>query len=289
MSRRGRPPGAAVRSPTVSVAEGPPPALGDEPGAGSRMRRLGPLVRALTVRDARTRYRQSALDVAWGFITPVVTMSVYGVILKGAFDVAGDDIPYLTFAWLGMVVWTFFASGVSEGVPSLVGSADLVSKVYFPREAVPLAKVGAAAIDFVIAAVTVVVVAVVQGIVPGRTAVAAVVPLAILLLWTAAVAVLGSVLSVFLRDVNHAAQLALRVGFFATPVMYPLTQLPGRLRWLGWSNPVAVVIEALRDCVLRHQWPDWALLAAHGAAGAALLAVAVLYTRSVEDRIVDVL
>lgn len=266
-----------------------PPISATASRAGARLRRVRHLVRALAEREFKTRYRQSVLDVAWGFVSPIVIMAVYGVILRQAFDVEGDGLPYLSFAWLGVVVWTFFATGLGTAIPSLLQSAELVSKVYFPREAVPLAAVCAALVDLAIASATVVALAFVQHVPPGRTVVAAAVPLAVLLVWTAAIAVVGGVLSVFVRDVNHFAQLALRVGFFATPVMYPVSHLPGELRWLGTVNPVAVAIEALRDTVLRDRWPDWELLAVHGAVGLVVLAGAILYTRSVEDRIVDAL
>jgi lipopolysaccharide transport system permease protein len=256
---------------------------------GPRLRRVRHLVRTLAEREFKTRYRQSVLDVAWGFVSPIVIMAVYGVILRGAFDVEGDGLPYLSFAWTGVVVWTFFASGLGNGIPSLIHSADLVSKVYFPREAIPLAAVSAALIDFAIASITVVVLAFVQDVGPGLTAVAVVVPLAVLVLWTAAIAVVGGVVSVFVRDVNHFAQLVLRVGFFATPVMYPVSHLPSELQWIGAVNPVAVAIEAIRDTVLRGVWPDWPLLAVHGIVGLVVFVYAILYTREVEDRIVDVL
>lgn len=262
---------------------------GGRRGVGARRAHLGPLVLALARRDLKTRYRQSALDVAWGFITPVVVMLVYGVVLKGAFDVSGDDLPYLSFAWTGVVAWSFFASGISQGVPSLISAADLISKVYFPRESVPLATVVAALPDLAIASATVLVVAALQGVAPGAHAVLAIVPLALLIIWTAALAVLGAVLTVFVRDVNHGAQLALRVGFFATPVMYPISQLPDGLQWLGVVNPVGVAIEALRDTVLRNTSPDWSLLAIQGVVGTVLLVASIAYARSVEDRMVDVI
>ncbi len=255
-------------------------------------RRHGPwtyfLFREFTAREFRTRYRQSTLDIAWSFVTPLAVMGVYGLVLRSAFGVEGDGVPYYTFAWSGMVLWTFFAGGVGGAAPSLIQASDLLSKIYFPREILPLSVVGASAVDLSIGLATVVVLAVAQGVHLTVTAFAAVFSIGLLIIWTSAIAVAAAALAVFIRDVNHLVQLGLRIGFFATPIMYPVSVLPPDLRWTAAVNPVAVSIESLRDTVFRGQWPNWTLLAVQGAAGTLALVLAVAYTRSVEARMVDV-
>ncbi len=253
-----------------------------------RTQRVGELLRVLAVREFRTRYRQSALDVVWSFINPVVVMIVYAVILSGAFSVSGDGVPYLSFAWAGVVMWTFFSAGLAAALASLVSSGDLISKVYFPREALPLSAVAANVPDLGIGIVTVVILGLVQGVRPSVEIVAVVAPVLLVLVWTAALGVFGAAFTVFLRDTNHAVLLLLRVGFFAVPVMYPVSNLPRSLAWTASVDPVAVAIESFRDTVLRGRWPSWDLLGIQFVIGAALLVVSVLYVRSVEDRMVDV-
>jgi ABC-type polysaccharide/polyol phosphate export permease len=247
------------------------------------------LLRTLTPREFRIRYRASALDLGWSLITPVALLLVYGVILTGAFDVTGGCAPYLSTAWAGLVVWAFFSSAVGSSAHSLLVSSDLVSKVYFPREAIPLAEVGVSLIDLAIGLVTFVAVFLVQGVPVTHTVVAAVPAILLVVIWSAAISIFAAVLSVLVRDVGHAVGLGLRLGFFATPVMYEADALPERLGWIAVVNPVAVAIGALRDSVLCGTWPSWSLLGAQLVVGIAVLAAALWYVGRIEDRLVDVL
>lgn len=245
------------------------------------------LVRVLAPRELRTRYRQSVLDVAWALISPIAVLVVYGIVLTQSFDVTGEGVPYLSLAWSGLVLWTFFAGSLGGAVVSLISSRELVTKVPFPKEALPLSVVGASLVDLAIGLVTVVVLALVQGIRPGWTVVLAPIPLVLLILWSAALGVFVAAIAAFIRDVPHVVQLVIRVGFFATPVMYAASILPPAFRWTAWVSPMAVSIEAFRDAVLRGEVPDLGLLAIHLMVAAALLVAAVRYTRSVEGRLTD--
>ena len=235
------------------------------------------------------RYRESYLDLAWAIITPLVLLAVYGVILSQGFNAEGSCAPYLSTAWTGLVIWTFFAGAVYQATNSLVSSSDLLTKIYFPREALPLAEVGVSFVDLGLGGVTIVVLAVAQGIRFSETLLAVLPIVYVLVVWTAAAGIMAAALSVFVRDVAHGVNLVLRAGFFATPVMYDVAFLPEALRWTASVNPIAVVIVAMREAVLCGTWPDLGLLTIQGAAGTAALLLAVLYVRRVESRMVDVL
>ncbi len=267
----------------------PDPATGHQPTLVSRSVRTVGLVGVLTLRELRVRYRQSVLDVAWALISPIVILAVYGLVLTQSFDVSAGCGPYLSSAWLGLVVWTFFATAAGTSVTSLITSADLITKVYFPREALPLSMVGASLADLGIGFATVLILLPVQGIRFDWPALGAILPLAVVIVWAAAISVFIAVISAFVRDVPHAVQLALRVGFFATPVMYEASFLPPGLAWTASVNPVAVCITALRQCLLCGQWPNGGLLIVQLAAGLVTFGLAILYTRSVEARITDVI
>lgn len=254
-----------------------------------RLRRVRPLLRAWLVRDVRARYRQSVLDIGWSFITPALTLAAYGIVFTGAFGVDGDGIPYLSFAWCGLVAWTFFAGGVMSGTFSLVAAADIVRKVAFPREVVPLAATLANGLDLGMGLAVLGVLMVLQGVGFSITAVAAVAPLALLLLWTAALAILLGTATAFVRDLAHGVGIVVRVGIMVTPVMYPPSDVPERFQWAVTANPVATAIEGLRDSLLRHDWPDWPLLGAHAAVGIVLLGLALVYVRRVEGNMADVI
>lgn len=254
----------------------------------ARVGRVGSLLRILVPRDLRTRYRRSAFDVLWAVISPVVLLLVYGLILTKAFGVTSVCGPYLSSAWIGLVVWTFFATAVGGGVYSLIAASDLLTKVYFPREALPLATVGASFLDLGVGVVTATVLVLVQGVRPGITVLGVLPALAVLVVWTAVVTVLSATLAVFARDAVHVVQLLLRVGFFATPVMYDAARLPGAFAWSARANPLAVSIEAVRAAVLCGRWPDARLLGVHLVVGLVALVGTVVLVRATESRIADV-
>ena len=256
-------------------------------GPVGRARWTFELVRVLAPRELRTRYRQSVLDIAWALISPIAVLVVYGIVLTQSFDVSGEGIPYLSLAWSGLVLWTFFATSLGSSASSLISSRDLVTKVNFPKEALPLSMVGASLADLGIGLVTVFILALVQGIEPTWTVLLFPLPLLVLIAWASALGILAGVLAAFVRDIPHVVQLVVRVGFFATPVMYDAAILPPAFRWTAWVSPLAVSIEAFRDAVLRGHVPNLALLGVHLALGLALLVGAVAYTRSVETRISD--
>jgi lipopolysaccharide transport system permease protein len=255
----------------------------------SRWQRVVDLVLVLGPREVQIRYRTSALDIVWGIVTPVVVLVVYGLVLTESFNVTGSCSPYLSSAWAGLVVWTFFASSVGGAVTSMLTANDLVTKVYFPREALPLSVVAASLPELVVGMAILVVVAVVQGVHLTVAVVGVVLPLSIVIVWSAALSIIAGVVAAFVRDLVHAVHLALRVGFFATPVMYETSFLPGPLAWTAEVSPVAVAITGVRDTMLCGALPPLGLSLLQLAAGCVLLTLASLYTASVESRMSDVL
>jgi ABC-type polysaccharide/polyol phosphate export permease len=257
-------------------------------GLGPRLRRVGSLLTILVPREIRLRYRENALDMAWALITPVAIMAVYGVVLSQSLNVEGSCAPYLTSAWTGLVLWTFFATALGTAVWCLVSSAELITKVYFPREAIPLSVTGATLIDLGIGVLTIGLVAAFQHVSISPMALAALPSLLLLVVWTAALCNFAAAMAVFLRDVTQVVQLGLRIGFFATPVMYEPDFLPAALAWTASLNPIAVAIAGVRAPVLCGTAPDWPVIAAQLVAGGLLLFGSVLYLRAVEGRMADV-
>lgn len=265
----------------------PPPATSIAP----RGRRVAELLRHWTNRELRSRYRRGVLRFGWSLITPVVLLVVYGVVLTQGADVRfDDDLPYLSAAWAGLVVWTFFSGCLSSGSTSILGAREMVAKIAFPREVIPLSSVAVTIVESAPAVALLAALALVQiGAAVISPALIALLPaIACLLLWSTALAVGVAVAAVFVRDVVFLARIVVQVGFFATPVMYPPSFL-GDLRWLAVLNPFAVVIEAVRDSLLRGQWPDAGLLGVHSVVGGLALIGVLLVTRRVELQIADVL
>lgn len=252
-----------------------------------RARVVAGLIPPLVAREIRSRYRSSALDIAWALINPAVTLLAYGLILTRAFGVKSECGPYLTSAWSGLVMWMFFATAVTAGVASIVSSPSLVTKVYFPREALPLAATGSAMVDLGVGLLTVVALILLGGGGVSIYSPAAILPIVTLILWTSAAATFFSAVAVFARDTLHVVQLVVRVGIFITPVFYSAEVLPSGLRWLESANPVAVSIESFRSFALCGSPPDWTPLLVHTLIGLGALVGSVLYVRAVEPRIVD--
>lgn len=254
----------------------------------ARIHRSLPLVGMWASREYRIRYRQSSLGLAWSIVQPLALLATFGVVLSLVLRVETEGFPYVTFTYAGLVLWTFISNAVSLGVTSTMNAMPVMSKTYFAREVVPLAVVIASLVDLVIGGVLLALLAVVQGVGLSVTFIGALPIAGVLGIYVAAVAMFGGALTVFVRDLRHALPVLIQVVFFASPVMYPASLVPEQWRWVNAVNPVAVFVEAMRDAVLRHEWPNWPLLASHGVVAALLLLGAVAYTRSVEPRLVDV-
>lgn len=212
----------------------------------------------LTWRDIKVRYKQTFLGVAWGVLQPVVSMAVFTVFFGKLAHMPSDGIAYPIFAYAGLLPWTFFSNAVSSAADSLVGSAHLVTKVYFPRLVIPLAAVDAALIDFAIAAVVLFAMMLWYGT-GFHWQMLMLAPLtAIVTLLAAAVGVWTSALNVKYRDVRSALPFLIQVWMFATPIIYPASIVPERWRWLLSLNPLTGVIEGFRSALFGRSfhWGD---------------------------------
>ena len=238
-------------------------------------------------RELHSKYRQSALSLFWGIAQPILLVLVYAVVFSQILNVSGGNIPYLSFVVAGIVVWRYFMAGLNQAT-SFIDRSSVLSKVYFRREVIPLSGCVAALLDLGVGLVAIVGVAWIQGISPSITLVALPLVIAVLLVYTIAIAILLATITVFVRDVAHAMPTISQVLFLASPILDPELQIPSTLKFLGTVNPVAVVAEATRAVSLEGIWPNFDLLMLHLCIGTALLVGSVFYLRSIEDRIVDV-
>ena len=203
----------------------------------------------LTWRDVKVRYKQTALGAAWAIIQPLFAMLIFALFFGKLAGMPSDGIPYPIFAFVGLLPWTFFANAVTNSGNSLVGSSNLITKVYFPRMIIPGAAVAAGLVDFGIAFVILGVLVVYYGIALTWSALM----LPVLVLMTAvlalAVGMLTSGLNVKYRDVRHALPFLIQLWFFATPIVYPTTIVPARWRWLMALNPMSGIIDGYRAAI----------------------------------------
>jgi lipopolysaccharide transport system permease protein len=248
------------------------------------------LLYMLAWRDVSVRYKQTALGVAWALLQPLLTMLVFTIFFGRFAGLAGrtGGVPYPLYVLAGLLPWTFFATSITNAASSLVTSASLVSKVYFPRLLVPLACVGVALVDLAVSVLLLLALMAWYGVAPTLQVLAAPVALLGALLGAAGVGAFLSALAVSYRDVRYAVPFAVQIWMFVTPVIYPASVVPDRWRALLWLNPMAGILEGFRASLLGLP-VDWTLLGASVAACALLFVAGSAYFESVERRFADVL
>jgi lipopolysaccharide transport system permease protein len=214
----------------------------------------------LVWRDVKVRYKQTALGIAWVVIQPVATTLIFTIIFGNLAHMPSDNLPYAVFAMAGLVPWNFFAGAFTRGGASLVGSANLISKVYFPRLIIPLASVLAGLVDFAIVLVLLIALLIFFGITP--TLAIFTLPLFLLLAIATALGV-GlwlSALNVHYRDVSYLVPFIAQFWMYATPVVYPTSLIPEQWRLIYGLNPMAGVVEGFRWALLGKGEPPGPLL-----------------------------
>jgi lipopolysaccharide transport system permease protein len=200
----------------------------------------------LAWRDVKVRYKQTALGVAWAVLQPLLGMVVFTLVFGRLAKVPSEGIPYPLFSYAALLPWTFFSNAVTTSGASIVGSAQLITKVYFPRLIIPGAAVGATLVDFAIALVLLGGLMLAYGLGVGAGALL-ILPLTLLTVilalgvgaWTAA-------MTVRYRDFRHALPFAMQLWLFATPVIYPASLVPATWRPLLMLNPLTGIIEGYR-------------------------------------------
>jgi lipopolysaccharide transport system permease protein len=207
----------------------------------------------LVWRDLKVRYKQTVLGAAWIVLQPVVSMIVFSLLFGTLLQVPSGGVPYPIFAYAALLPWNYFASSLNRSSTSLVGSAHLITKVYFPRLIIPISGVLSGLVDFAIAFLVLAALMLFYHIAP--TPAAALLPAFLLL---AMLTALGfglwlSALNVRFRDVNYLVPFLVQVWMYLTPVIYGSTLIPERFRFLLALNPMTGVVEGFR----------WALLGRH--------------------------
>jgi len=244
----------------------------------------------LVWRDAKVRYRQTLLGAAWALLQPFATMLVFSVFFGrlAGLDQRTGDIPYSIYAYAGLLPWIFFSNAVTSSSASLIGSANLISKVYFPRLIVPLASVGVGLLDLTIASGLLVAMLFYYEI-----------PLTGQILWTpillvglilaaAGFGILLAGLTVAYRDFRYVIPFTVQLWMFVTPVIYPPSIVPERWRFWLALNPLSGLVEGFRAALLGKAMDVPAIALSFGLCAAVCL-LGASYFRSVERQLADVL
>ena len=243
----------------------------------------------LTVHRIKVRYKQSVLGLAWAILQPLSLMLIYTVIFSVIAKVPSEGVPYAVFAYAALLPWTFFSSSLTNATQGLVSHSQLVTKVYFAREILPLTYVSAALFDFAVASTFLFALFFYYGVGLTLYALYAIPILILLTALATAFSLFFSAMQVKFRDIGVAMPLLLQLWMFATPVVYPLSAVPQRFRSLYVLNPLAGAIENFRRVVLQGVEPDFHSLAISAIIAAILLPSAYLYFKRVEATMADVI
>src|SRR5215471_11356839 len=210
------------------------------------------LFRVLAWRDVTVRYKQTVIGAAWAVIRPFLTMVVFTAIFSKLASLPSEGTaPYAIMVFAGMLPWTFFSSALADASSSVVGNANLISKVYFPRVIVPMAAVGVAFVDFTINFTMLVALMIWYQFVPGWQILVLPAFVALALLAGLGPGLWLTALNVKYRDVRYVIPFLVQLGLYASPVGYSSSIVPEQWRLLYSLNPVVGVIDGFRWCILR--------------------------------------
>jgi len=282
----------------LALTEVPPPAAAQhtlriEPSRGWVSLKLKELWESrelllfLVWRDIKVRYKQTALGAAWAIIQPLFTMLVFSLFFGKLAKVPSDGIPYPVFSFAALVPWNFFAQGLTQASDSLVGSANLIRKVYFPRLVIPVSAVIAGTVDFTIAFTMMLGLMLKYGIAPTRNVVWLPLLLLLSLMTSLGVGLWLSALNVKFRDVKYMVPFLTQFWMFATPIAYPSSMLPEPWRTLYGLNPMAGVIEGFRWALLGTQTQPGPMVLVSAAVSLVVLAGGAFYFRRMEKTFAD--
>jgi lipopolysaccharide transport system permease protein len=242
----------------------------------------------LAWRDVKVRYKQTALGIAWAVLQPVLTMVVFTAIFGKLARVPSEGLPYPIFVYAGLLPWNFFNSAVTNSSNSLVGNAALITKVYFPRLVIPGSAVAAALVDFGIASLILAAMMAWYGVAV-TWSILMVLPLAVMTTLTAlGVGLWTSTLNVKYRDVRYALPFVLQIWLYVTPVIYPLSFIPPRWRWMLLLNPMSGLTQGFRAALFGSSFP-WKSAAISSAMVLLILTGGVLYFRRMEREFADII
>jgi lipopolysaccharide transport system permease protein len=279
---------------TTVTATGATPLLRIEPSKGwvpvkiEELWDYRELLYFLVWRDIKVRYKQTALGAAWAIIQPFFTMVVFSLFFGRLAKVASDGIPYPIFSYSALVPWTFFANGLAQSSNSLVGSSNLIKKIYFPRLIIPMSTAFSEIVDFGLAFLVLILMMLYYRV--AVTAAALWLPFFLLL---ALVTSLGvglwlSALNAKYRDVRFVVPFITQFWMFATPIAYPSSLLPEPWRTIYGLNPMVGVVEGFRWALLASNSAPGPILTASSLTSAIILVSGAYYFRRMERTFADI-
>jgi lipopolysaccharide transport system permease protein len=239
-------------------------------------------------RDIKVRYKQTALGAAWAIIQPLFSMLIFSLFFGRLAKMPSDGIPYPLFSLAALVPWTFFANGLNQSSNSLVASANLLKKVYFPRLVIPIATVLAGVVDFALSFVVLLGLMAFYGVAPTINLLWMPLFLLLALVTSLAVGLWMSALNVKYRDVRYIVPFLIQVWMFSTPIVYPSSLLPASWRTIYGLNPMVGVVEGFRWALLGTNTLPGFMIVVSATAALVILIGGAFYFRHMEKSFADI-
>lgn len=236
-------------------------------------------------KEIRGKYKGSWLGVLWTFLNPLLMLAVYAFVFPYILRVNVDN--YTIFMIVALIPWNFFTTAIQSGTGSVVANGNILKKVYFPREIIPISITTSQLVNFLITCIIMAVFIIFSGV--GFSAHVLLFPLLVLIQY---ILILGltfilSALTVFVRDIDHFVSVILMLGFYATPIVYQGEMLPKKFQIFLKLNPMAQLVEAYRSILYYHRMPDMTMLVIWGLGSVALLVVGYLIFKKLEKSFVE--
>jgi lipopolysaccharide transport system permease protein len=247
------------------------------------------LLTRFAIRDLKLRYKQTALGVIWVVLQPLLAAGIFTFVFGRVAGLPSEGVPYFVFAYVGMMAWTAFSSTLSKISGSLVGNAQLISKIFFPRLVLPLSTLGSTLVDFSVALAMGVVVIAVGGVTPSLAILTMPLWFVLALALGSGLGLIAAALMVQYRDIAYVLPVVTQFLLYGTPIAYALSAVPESSRWIVELNPLTGVIEGFRWSLIDTPAPPPAVAAWSLIASVMLfLAGSLVFTR-MERRFADVI
>lgn len=236
-------------------------------------------------KDIRGKYKKSFLGVLWSFLNPLLQIAVYAFVFGKILNVSEEN--YAVFICCGLIPWTFFCSAINRCAFTFVENANIIKKVYFPREIIPISVVTSEAVNFFISSIIILGFVLFSGL--GFTWHLVFYPILVIALYILLVGLclIISSICVFVRDLQHFIGIALQLMFYATPIAYSAARVPDTFKWIVKFNPVTYVIDGFRDIFINHQVPNLAGIGLVFATGIVLLIFGYLIFTKLQKRFAE--
>lgn len=246
----------------------------------SRLYQYRELLKSNVKKDIRGKYKGSFLGVLWSFINPLLTVLVYAIVFPYILRVKQEN--YLIFLIVGVLPWTFVTNVVITGTRSVLDNAEIIKKVYFPREILPISVATSGLVNFIISCLIIIVFVVFSGIGLSKYMLLLPVIAIIQYLLLLGIIFITSGINIYMRDLEYIINFFLNMLFYATPIIYSVEMFPEKFRWILQVNPLANIITEYRDIIFYKQMPNIPILIGTATFSILLVIVGYIVFRKVE-------